>query len=94
MVRPLLASLGAGLVLLAASACINAGSPLTPSPAVSGSESTGPASPTATASPTKSATPSPTATFPATARLYAEAVLLAWRIKQYSQLGELTTRPY
>jgi len=92
MVRPLLASLGAGLVLLAASACINAESPLTPSPAVSGSESAGPASPTA--SPTKSATaatPSPTATFPASARLYAEAVLLAWRTKQYSQLSELTT---
>ena len=89
MVRPLLASLGAGLVLLTASACLNTEAPLTPSPAVSASET---ASPTATtAAPTKSATPSPTASFPASARLYAEAVLLAWRTKQYGQLGELTT---
>jgi len=89
MVRPLLASLGAGLVLLTASACLNTEAPLTPSPAVSASET---ASPTATtAAPTKSAPPSPTASFPASARLYAEAVLLAWRTKQYGQLGELTT---
>jgi hypothetical protein len=90
MGRPLLASLAAALVLLTTSACLNTEAPLTPSPAVSASETA--ASPTASPTTTAtSATPSPTTAFPATARLYAEAVLLAWRTKQYGQLGELTT---
>lgn len=89
--RPLLASLGAGLLLLTASACVNTGAPLTASPAVS--ESATPTESAASARTTPTPTKSATVSYPATARLYAEAVLLAWRTKQYSQLSDLVAAP-
>lgn len=88
-------ALTAAAVLLGGTACLNTNGPVTPSNSTTATASPGAdADPTATPSTvvtTATGATTASSTFPGTARLYAEAVLLAWRTKQFTRAGQLVT---
>ena len=80
------------VALTAATGCLGEGGPVTPSATTSSGASPDPTPSTVvTASPTAIPTAPATAAYPGSARLYAEAVLLAWRTRDWVRLGTLAT---
>ena len=84
--RRLLSALMAAGVLVGATACLNTSGPATPVTTPSASS----AEPTSTAVTTAATSSAPAAaSYPSTAQAYAEALLQAWRLRQFSRVGDL-----